>query len=115
MRILLFGILALALVVLAGWRYSDHRADRMEMAHLLALQPKVPMLFDRAMIASLPEPAQRYFRFTIAQGTPLLPVAKLSMTGLLRLKFQMQHSEPFGHRMLRWTYEASTSAARNVA
>jgi len=34
---------------------------------------------------------------------------------LLRLKFQMQHSEPFGHRMLRWTYEASTSAARTVA
>jgi 5-deoxy-glucuronate isomerase len=33
----------------------------------------------------------------------------------LRLKFQMQHSEPFGHRMLRWTYEASTSAARTVA
>jgi hypothetical protein len=34
---------------------------------------------------------------------------------VLRLKFQMQHSEPFGHRMLRWTYEASTSAARTVA
>jgi hypothetical protein len=33
----------------------------------------------------------------------------------LRLKFQMQHSEPFGPRMLRWTYEASTSAARTVA
>ncbi|WP_044037659.1 hypothetical protein [Octadecabacter arcticus] len=23
-----------------------------------------------------------------------------AITGLLRLKFQMQHSEPFGHRML---------------
>ena len=33
----------------------------------------------------------------------------------LRLKFQMQHSEPFGHRMLQWTYETSTSAARTVA
>jgi hypothetical protein len=33
----------------------------------------------------------------------------------LRLKFQMQHSEPFGHRMLLWTYETSTSAARTVA
>ena len=29
----------------------------------------------------------------------------------LRLKFQMQHSEPFGHRMLQWTYETSNSAA----
>jgi hypothetical protein len=33
----------------------------------------------------------------------------------LKLKFQMQHSEPFRPRMLRWTYEASTSAARTVA
>jgi membrane-anchored protein YejM (alkaline phosphatase superfamily) len=34
---------------------------------------------------------------------------------MLRLKFQVQHPEPTGHRMLRWTDEASTSAARNVA
>ena len=34
---------------------------------------------------------------------------------LLRLKLQVQHRRPFGHRMLRWTDEASTSAARNVA
>jgi hypothetical protein len=33
----------------------------------------------------------------------------------LRLKLQVQHRRPFGHRMLRWTDEASTSAARNVA
>jgi hypothetical protein len=32
-----------------------------------------------------------------------------SRLGTLRLKFRMQHSEPFGHRMLRWTYEASTT------
>ena len=32
----------------------------------------------------------------------------------LRLKFQVQHSRPTGHRMLRWTDEASTSSARNV-
>ena len=37
------------------------------------------------------------------------------LEGKLRLKFQMQHSEPFGHRMLQWTYETSTSAARTVA
>ncbi len=34
---------------------------------------------------------------------------------MLRLKFQVQHPEPEGRRMLRWTDEASTSAARNVA
>jgi hypothetical protein len=102
MRILLFCALALVLVVLAGWRCSDHRADRMEMAHLLALQPKVPMLFDYAMIANLPEPAQRYFRFTIAQGTPLLPVAKLSMTGLFSLgdKDQPNYMKMQAHQVL---------------
>ena len=34
---------------------------------------------------------------------------------LLRLKFQMQHQRPFGHRMLRWTDKTSTSVARTVA
>lgn len=33
----------------------------------------------------------------------------------LRLKFQVQHPEPVGRRMLRWTDDASISAARNVA
>ena len=38
----------------------------------------------------------------------------LTLSGF-RLKFQVQHPRPAGHRMLRWTDEASTSAARNVA
>ena len=33
----------------------------------------------------------------------------------LRLKFQVQHPRPAGHRMLRWTDDTSTSTARNVA
>jgi predicted RNase H-like nuclease len=33
----------------------------------------------------------------------------------LRLKFQVQHPAPIGHRMLRWTNDTSTSTARNVA
>jgi len=37
------------------------------------------------------------------------------VTGVLRLKLQVQHLTPTGHRMLRWTDKASTSAARNVA
>ena len=34
---------------------------------------------------------------------------------LLRLKFQVQHPAPAGHRMLRWTDDTSTSTSRNVA
>ncbi len=33
----------------------------------------------------------------------------------LRLKLQVQHSEPRWHRMLRWTDDTNTSIARNVA
>jgi hypothetical protein len=33
----------------------------------------------------------------------------------LRLKHQVQHPAPRGHRMLRWTNDTSTSTARNVA
>ena len=34
---------------------------------------------------------------------------------VLRLKHQVQHPRPAGHRMLRWTNVTSTSTARNVA
>jgi hypothetical protein len=40
---------------------------------------------------------------------------RLLVPWLLRLKFQVQHPEPEGRRMLRWTDEASISAARSAA
>ena len=86
MKMALFGAsLAVVFAILAGWRSRDHDADRTEMVRLLALQPQAPRRFDPAMVADLPEPAQRYFRFAIAEGTPLLTVADLSMTGLFSL------------------------------
>ena len=42
-------------------------------------------------------------------------ISKGSNILLLRLKFQVQHRNPAGDRMLRWTDEASTSTVRNVA
>jgi integrase len=50
-------------------------------------------------------------RHTIVNGLKTLSSARR----LLRLKFQVQHPGPFGHRMLGWTDEASTSAARSAA
>jgi hypothetical protein len=45
-----------------------------------------------------------------------LMIARLLRSkGVLRLKFQVQHPEPAGHRMLRWTNDTGTSPARNVA
>ena len=48
-------------------------------------------------------------------GLDLLRSVALLLGVILRLKFEVQHPRPAGHRMLRWTDEASTSAARNVA
>lgn len=88
MKILFFSVVFLfsaALVVLMIWRQLDHRADRTEMARLIALQPKAPLVFDPAMVADLPDPARRYFEYTILTGTPLLTVADIEMTGQFSL------------------------------
>ncbi|WP_456390547.1 DUF6544 family protein [Profundibacter sp.] len=78
-------LFAAALVVLMIWRQLDHRADRAEMARLIALQPKSPRVFDPAMVVDLPDPARRYFEYTIRTGTPLFTVADIEMTGQLSL------------------------------
>ena len=43
------------------------------------------------MIAGLPEPARRYFRFAIAPGTPLRTVAVIEMTGRFGLGDKADH------------------------
>jgi hypothetical protein len=75
------GAILLALVALAVIRAMDWRADRAEWDRLAALQPESPEVFDPDMVADLPEPARRYFSYTIQPGTPLLPVAVIEMTG----------------------------------
>jgi len=85
---LLLLVLLVVLLVGAGlclWRLSDLRADRREWLRLAAIQPARPALFDPAMLAGLPPVAQRYFRATIAPGTPLYPVAAIRMTGQFSL------------------------------
>lgn len=86
MRIATIGMLmALPVFALVGWRIADHFADRKEIQRLRALQPDTPAVFTLDIITDLPEPAQRYFRFAIAEGTPLLPVVDLRMKGLFSL------------------------------
>ena len=78
--VLVFGGLALAFLLLL-----DRRADRVEWDRLSALQPEDPIHLDPLMVADLPEPARRYFAYTIQPGTPLLPVAVIEMTGQFSL------------------------------
>ncbi len=75
------AILGLALLFLVALRLWDERADRMEWARLAATQPADPAAYTPAMVADLPEPAQRFFNFAIEPGTPLLTVAEIDMGG----------------------------------
>lgn len=83
--LLLSLTLVLLPIFLLIWRHADHRADQALWRRLSAIQPGTPDRFQMAMVADLPEPAQRYFRFSIKAGTPLFSVAEISMTGLFSL------------------------------
>lgn len=80
---------ALVLALVGGlliWRRSDLAHDRAEMARLLARREAgEPARFSHDMLEGLPEPAQRYFRFAIAEGTPLQTVVELKMAGQFSL------------------------------
>ncbi|SFR61922.1 hypothetical protein SAMN05216203_1841 [Marinobacter daqiaonensis] len=80
---LTFTVLLLVLVVLAlaARRQLDHRADRDAMEALASLQPGQPARFSPDIVAGLPEPARRYFLYTIEPGAPLYTIARITMTG----------------------------------
>lgn len=51
------------------------------MDRLIDFQPADPPRFNQNMVADLPEPARRFFKFAIAEGAPLYTVARLEMEG----------------------------------
>ena len=73
---------------LLGWRALDRRADRRAWKHLLRLQPGAQRAFSSSMTDGLPEPARRYFGFTIAEGTPLRTAVEIDMCGEIGLGTQ---------------------------
>ena len=77
----LLAVVAVVLVALGAWRWADVRACRAAWEELVSLQPAAPPVFDPAMVAGLPEPAQRFFRFAIEPRTPLYTVAEIAMQG----------------------------------
>jgi hypothetical protein len=76
---------ALVLTALALLRWHDARADRQEWFRLAALQPSDPGRFNHAMVAELPEPARRFFQFSIEEGARLWTVAEIDMGGQFSL------------------------------
>ncbi len=77
-------------------RFYDWRVDQAEWKKLLSYQPANPIRYDPAIVANLPEPAQRFFNFTISSGTPLYTVAEIEMGGRFSLGSQ---EEPEYRRM----------------
>lgn len=73
------------LFLLIALRLYDERADRLEWARLALMQPTNPAVYEPAIVANLPEPAQRFFNFAIEPGTPLLTVVEIDMDGTFSL------------------------------
>lgn len=78
----LFFTITILLVVL---RLFDFFADHDEWERLVALQTRGFDKFHPKIIEELPEPAKRYFEYTIKPGTPLYPVSIVDMNGKFSL------------------------------
>lgn len=79
----LMALLAAALLRQGADRWMNRRARQSLID--APLPPDWPERFDPAMVAHLPEPVQRYFRFMLAPGAPLSPSVVLDMQGTLSL------------------------------
>ena len=77
------SVLVLVLTSLRGLRWADVRNDRTTRQALIRHAGQSSGVFDPSSIEDLPEPARRYFNFSIAPGTPLASAVELTMTGEL--------------------------------
>lgn len=78
-------VLLVVLLTLIVWRASDRKADLSAWASLIAKAGPADPTFDPAMVQGLPEPAQRYFLYTIRTGAPLHHAVEMVMGGELGL------------------------------
>jgi hypothetical protein len=76
-------------------------------------QPATRDVFHEDELNGLPAPVQRYFRASIAPGTPLALAARLEMHGSIKLGGRWLPSEPA--RFLRRTEASSGRRASRVA
>ncbi|MCP5381052.1 MAG: hypothetical protein H6912_01660 [Kordiimonadaceae bacterium] len=74
-------ILFLIILVLIGWRLKDEQETKTVWSELKSKNDHRGEKFDLARIETLPEPAKRFFRFAIQEGTPIRNVVELEMRG----------------------------------
>ena len=85
---ILFIVLLFLLGLLAGlqaWRRSDKRQAAQGWANLERLGQGATSTFDPSSLQDLPEPARRYFLYTIEAGAPISTVTEISMSGEIGL------------------------------
>jgi hypothetical protein len=70
---------------LSGLRLLDIRNDKKTWQSLIRNASQTAGIFDPHLIEGLPEPARRYFNFSIAPGSPIVSAVELEMTGELGL------------------------------
>lgn len=87
MRILaiVVGVLIAVCLALQTLRWTDLRRASHAWRALAARSNEATATFDVAMVEALPEPARRFFLFTIRPGAPLRTVAEIEMGGELGL------------------------------
>jgi hypothetical protein len=78
-------ILLICWIGLQAWRISDQRHANRVWNNLAAQAPADSVAFDPSTVQDLPEPARRFFQFTIRLGTPLRYVAEIRMSGAIGL------------------------------
>jgi hypothetical protein len=84
LTMVLLAVLA-GVACLLGWRALDRRAADDIWNRLIDAAGAADDVFDPASVQDLPEAAQRYFRYTIGDGTPLRLAVEIEMTGELGL------------------------------
>lgn len=75
----------LLLAVMASWRTRDQHGEKTAWTRLIEMASAREQTFDPTLVADLPEPARRYFNYTIQPGTRLTSVVEIEMTGELGL------------------------------
>lgn len=79
------SILVLVVAGLLGLRWTDVRNDEATWQDLIRQANESSGNFDPRSIEGLPEPARRYFNFSIAPASPIVSAVELDMTGELGL------------------------------
>jgi hypothetical protein len=101
-----FGIfivlLAGALLGLQAWRWSDNRRTAKAWLQLAQKAPDQPAFFNPSMVAHLPEPARRFFLFTIRPGAPIKTVTEIRMSGDIGLgtKYNPNYQPMYAEQIL---------------